>query len=99
MPRKKKEVTEETTQKQKGKKKKEETATKVKNFYCVVDKKYSNTKKGEDPLRFINIKVEEHSSKPGNDTSVYAHATIHYSWFNEPDEARQFKKDLLQEVI
>jgi pimeloyl-CoA synthetase len=98
MPRKKKEVIEEVTPKQKGRKKKEEKSTRVKNYYCVVDKQYTNAKKGETSPRFINIRVEEHSSKPSNTTSVYEHATIHYSWFNEPEEARHFKKELLQEM-
>lgn len=80
--------------------KKEDILTsKIKEFYCVKDKLYTNTKKKEDPLRFISIHIEEHPNRPGNSSRVFEHVTIHYSWFDTPEEARHFKKELLQEII
>ena len=100
MPRKKKEVIEEVSPKKKGKKKKEEKiSTKAQDYFCVIDKQYTNTKKNDPPIRFVYIKMEERIGKPENERKVLDHATIHYSWFNDPEEARNFKKELLQENV
>ncbi len=95
MGRKKKEEVE-VTKISKKKPKKEKEIKGLKEYYCVVDKQYNSKKKTEEALRFIYIRIEEHSSKPDNKTLPLDHAVIHYSWFTEEQAARNFKAELLQ---
>ena len=71
----------------------------IKSYYCVMDKHYTNIKKGEVAQRFISIRVKEHASQPKDSIERFEHADIRYTWFKDADEAREYKSKLQQEDI
>lgn len=70
----------------------------IKEYYCVVDKQYTNNKKNEVPLRFVTIRVKEHTSQPKDSVERLDHADVSYTWFKEADEAREYKSKLQLQV-
>ena len=71
----------------------------IKDYYCVVDKTYTNGKKGVAALRFVSIRVKEHPSIPKDSATKLEHATIRYSWFEDPNNAKEYQTELLSKEI
>jgi hypothetical protein len=61
----------------------------IKNYYCVVDKQYTSSKKDTVAPRFVSIQVREHANKPKDSITRCDHADIVYTWFEDPLIAKE----------